>query len=590
MNNTIVGIVVLVIAVVLIVVLIGSATKTAQSKLVSYFKRLYPTGEWKNIDSKKLESMYLNLDSYYTNIISDFQAQIKTRLPDWSIDIYANRFDIPTDEGYDWARLFDGSVCDCLRYAYPACHEPDSRFSGKNVLVDCQTWDGIRVGKTYETTLMQAFNTNNTDTNFIQEKKNVGKGFPNHSWVEGLSYPGEYGHPDICGSKSNAIQPGVQILGADGKYTPFQKKYSDGPWYGGGDCDKNDSCKFGDKIGPDGVIVDGWQTCATLKSNGTYPKGVTTEPRKMCLAKSDIPKVVVEHFIDKVCANPPINPCNPALSDPLLNGFHGLWLYPLRGIGMWRNMGNSVVANTKLGYLISPRKTERGGTTPLGCGFSLEDMITMSGSGGGSQNLNKQLTQLTKIIQTGYTKRSYEYPSMSLSTLRKHGGPKAIITDPVQAKAAALALMQKWYISGYSGLSSKDAPNGFNYNYNKFFPIGAHFAYAAAFDNLVLYMMTVDKVDTLQLLIEPQNSRAGLKPAYLFELFQATPGKTTVDNWSVFGSDFAANQCKSFYMINPMDDETNFIKYGYVNGNAVKTEPAIFDPTKMTLTASKISF
>jgi hypothetical protein len=217
-------------------------------------------------------------------------------------------------------------------------------------------------------------------------------------------------------------------------------------------------------------------------------------------------------------------------------------------------------------------------------------MITMSGTGGGSQNLNKQLSQLIKIIQTGYQRKTSEYPYMTLATLAKHGGPSTKITDPAQAKAAALALMEKWYMSGYSGITQKASPNGFNYNYNKFFPLGAHFSYAAALDNLVLYMMTVDKVDTLQLLIEPQNSRAGLKPAYLFELFQATPGKTTKDNWSVFGNDFAANQCKSFYMINPMDDEQNFMKYGYVNGKAVKTKPEIFDPTKMTLTASKKSF
>lgn len=642
-SNIIIGVFLLIAVIVTVVVLMtGKATKNTQSKLISYFERLYPTGSWDKVEKLKLENLYFSLDSYYTNIISEYEADIKTRLPDWSLDIYPNRFDIPKDEGYDWARLFDGSVCDCLRYAYPACHEPDSRFSGKGVLVDCPTWDGIRIGKTYETTLMQAFNTNNTDPNFIQEKKNTGKGFPNNSWVEGLSYPGEYGHPDICGSPSKALQPGVEILGADGKYVSLNKKYSDGPWWGGGECAQNDFCKFGDKIGPDGTKVDGWQTCATLKSNGEYPKGVTTEARKMCIAKSDIPKVVeqyhstfdelyggyepnmhhyfvgvdtdesatadtifwvnqgghqgghhgghyMEHFVDKTCANPPVNPCSPASGDPVLNGFHGLWLYPLRGIGMWRNIGNSVVTNTKLGYLISPRLS-RGGTTPLGCGFSLEDMITMSGSGGGSQNLNKQLYQLINIIQTGYQKKTREYPYMTLATLAKHGGPKTKITDPTKARAAALQLMRDWYTKGYSGITQKASPNGFNYNYNKFFPIGAHFSYAAALDNLVLYMMTIDKVDTLQLLIEPQNSRAGLKPAYLFELFQATPGKTTVNNWSVFGNDFVQNQCKSFYMINPMDDEDNFMKYGYVDGKAVKTAPVIFDPTKMTLTASKKSF
>ena len=103
-------------------------------------------------------------------------------------------------------------------------------------------------------------------------------------------------------------------------------------------------------------------------------------------------------------------------------------------------------------------------------------------------------------------------------------------------------------------------------------------------------IVVINKIDTLQLLIEPQNSRAGLKTAYLFELFQATPGKKTVDNWSVFGNDFVQNQCKSFYMINPADDMDNFIKYGYVHGDKTKTKPEIFDPSRMKLTSSKVSF
>ena len=568
-----------------------------ESKLASYFNKLYPTGSWNTTNFAVLESLYLNLDCWYTKIIKEYKSIIEYNLPTWSIDMYQDRFNIPTDEGYKWARLFDGSVCDCLRYAYPSCKEPDSRFSGKNVLVDCPTWDGLRVGKTYKMTLLQMNKTNNTDPNFIRNTELLGKGFPNNSWVECLAYPGEYGHPDICGNPSTEIQPGVQIKNKDGSYTPFNKKYSDGPWWGGGECGKDDSCKFGDKIGSDGVKVDGWQVCKTLKSNGDYPIGVTTDDRQMCIAKSEVAnnKVnmknqFIEKFVDKKCDNSSINPCNPPSGDPVLNGFHGLWLYPLRGVGMWRNLGNSVVTNTKLGYLISPRQPVSGGITPIGCGFSLEDMIFMSGSGGGSQNLKKQLVQLTKIIQQGYQKKSYEYPYISLATLAKHGGPSQIIKDPVSAKNTALELMKKWYIEGYSGLLSDFAPNGFNYNYNMFFPIGAHFSYAASYDNLVLYMMVINKIDTLQLLIEPQNSRAGLKPAYLFELFQATPGKKTVDNWSVFGNDFVQNQCKSFYMINPADDMDNFIKYGYVHGDKTKTKPEIFDPSRMKLTSSKVSF
>lgn len=41
--------------------------------------------------------------------------------------------------------------------------------------------------------------------------------------------------------------------------------------------------------------------------------------------------------------------------------------------------------------------------------------------------------------------------------------------------------------------------------------------------NLVQSMLTVTKLDSIQLLLEPQNAVVGLRPAYMLEVFSKTP-------------------------------------------------------------------
>ena len=125
------------------------------------------------------------------------------------------------------------------------------------------------------------------------------------------------------------------------------------------------------------------------------------------------------------------------------------------------------------------------------------------------------------------------------------------------------------------------------------FPIGVQFGYAAAFDTLVLGNLAEKGIDTLQLLAEPQAAKAGLRPGYIFEIFQATPSvKSNASRieQSAFSS-LEQNQCDSFKMINPLDDLENYMTYGYVSGdripNNAKDKQAVFDPSRMALSAAE---
>lgn len=586
-----------------------------KSILSEYFSRLFPVGDWSKVSEKDMEKLYLNLDSWYTKMIPKYEQKIISKQPQWN----ENRMNLWNQKAGTWEKLFDGSLCDCMRFAFPNCVSPSSRFGGRNILKDCPLWPGLNVGKTQETVLTQAFNTNNKDSNFLVDSSTKnGKGFPNHSWFEGLAYPGEYGHPVICGEIPNdlkAPQPGVQFLNPDtGKWGKVDKPFSEGPWY-------NSQCKKGK------CPVD-FLKCVQAKNDGQFPKKQHLKG-EYCFIPDDlnikenyeghIPRSLAMHklwadenttfydeeldeelddeldddlsfrytkptYVRKIdfddCSNYPNTPCKK----PDADNFHGMWLYPLRGVGMWRNIGNSVVCNTKLGYLITPSENPNGGT-PLGAGYKIEDMLALVGKfGGGPQNINLQLKRLIQIIQKGYVKRTRSYSSKSLNDLQKHGYTGGKQTNYYKAKQAALELMEKWYKEGYTGIGSEEAPNGFNYNYQEHFPLGTQFGYAAAFDNLVLATMVKDKVDTLQLIAEPQAAKAGLRPAYIFEIFQCTPTKKTKNgDWCIF-KDTSPAQCKEFYMINPMDDFDNYTKYGYVSGAKVKNQE-IFDPSKMILSA-----
>lgn len=576
---------------------IPKTKKQGTTDVSKYFSKLFPVGIWSDDKKDLMNKLYLSLDCWYTQMIPENEKQILSTLPDFSI----NRMKIWNDppEGITWEKLFDGSVCDCMRFAYPVCNHPRSRFGGKDILKDCPLWPGLNVGKTYETLLKQAYNSNNKDNNWLKDnltKSGQGKGFPNNSWVEGLAYPGEYGHPDICGPLPDylkAYQPGLKYKDDDGNLVPLNLPYSEGPWFDS-DCTNKD-------------CPSSYLSCKYVVSDGMYPTGqdpnrplegkycISNDVFKESYEPSNIYSMPVRSYSNFIYNDSPYfgtgNKLSNDITNPDLQGYHGLWLYPLRGVGMWRNLGNTVVANTKLGYLIADKN--KGGL-----GYNFEDMLTLAGPDAGApQNIQAQVSRLTDIINKGYVRKTKDFRAMTLSDLNKHlykplNKINKPVTDQRDARKLALEIIKTWYIDGYNGFTTdKKSPyyNGFNYNYNLFFPLGTQFGYAARFDNLVLSEMVKNKIDTLQLVMEPQAAKAGLRPGYYFEIFQTTPTTQVKGTpYSVY-TDTNSNQCKSFYMIDPTLDLDNYVNYGYVSGDKVN-DPKVFNPQEMTMTASKVSF
>jgi hypothetical protein len=100
--------------------------------------------------------------------------------------------------------------------------------------------------------------------------------------------------------------------------------------------------------------------------------------------------------------------------------------------------------------------------------------------------------------------------------------------------------------------------------------------------------MVQTKIDTLQLLLEPQAAKAGLRPAYFFETFTATPTTKSLQPYYTVNKDTSPTSCNNFYMIDITKDLDNYIEYGYVNGSKIQN-PEKFNPLKMTLTAAKLN-
>ena len=528
-----------------------------KGSLQRYFSELYPHMDFTKYNVKL---MYLTLDCWYTNMIPRYEYQILKKLPDFK----KNRMnDLFNQKPNKWERLFDGSVCDCMRYAFPECQNPTSRFTGnKDIIKQCPLWSGINVGITYETIIKRAYSSNNTDNNFVHDNKDIlkkygiyydqrGKGFPNNSWVEVLTYPGEYGYPNVCipnDKFSNEIQPGLTYYEKKGNSWDWKNgkelniKWSDGPYFNS--PSKNGKCKF-DFLEP-----------VYIESDGHFPTRHETNG-VFCISKDVLEKNnnSVENYI-------------PVVKKPdNIQDFHGLWLYPLKGVGMWRNIGNSMVCNTKLGFLLTKK--------PHGPGYNIKEVLKLAEHGGASTNINRQVKLLTECIHTGKSRISKSRGYLYLKELKIHGYSGGKKKSKEEAEEAALDLVTEWYTSGYSGLGTGKGrvANGFNYNYEKNFPIGVYFSYASSLDNLVLGVMVDMKLDSLQLVVEPQNSKAALTPAYMFEIFQVTPKKE--GTYSIF-KDTSLIQCQEYFSINPADDYDNYLKYGYVRGDKVKN-PKLFD-------------
>jgi hypothetical protein len=557
----------------IIIILCLPISYVPKNSLEKYFHELYPH---MNVSKyNKLEPMYLNLDCWYTKMFPRYEKQILNKLPNFKVNRMNNLFNQQPDK---WERLFDGSVCDCLRFAFPECQNPSSRFTGnKDIIKQCPLWSGINVGITYQTIIKRAYNTNNTDTNFIGDNSFIlkkygmeeqnGKGFPNNSWVEVLTYPGEYGYPNVCipnDKFSNEIQPGLTYYEKKGNSWDWKNgkklniKWSDGPYFNS--PAKKGNCNF-DFLEP-----------VYIKSDGQFPSNYKTEG-EFCISKDVIGKN--NNSLQSV----------PVVRPDIIKDYHGLWLYPLKGVGMWRNLGKSLVCNTKLGFLLTSK--------PHGPGYNIRDkdikkVLDFAKHGGASTNINRQIKLLTECIHTGESYISKTRGTLNINELKNHGYNEGRKINKDDAENAALDLVSKWYISGYSGLGKGkgQVTNGFNYNYEKNFPIGVYFSYASSFDDLVLNVLIDMKVDTLQLVMEPQNSKAALTPAYMFEIFDVTPKK--LGTYTIV-KDTTLIQCKEYYSINPEDDYENYSKYGYVSGDKVK-EPKVFDFKNFKLLMNRPSF
>lgn len=601
-----------------------------KSDLVRYFNRVFPAGRqmWSGVNELQLEKLYLSLDSWYETIIPRYKNQIVASLPKWAW----NRSFV--QQPGIWNRLFDGDACDCLRSAFPQCIiPPSSRFRGANIEQDCPEQEGLRVGTTYETILLKAFNTNNTSTNFVRDKRTVGgKGYPSYSWFEGLTYTGEWGLPMTCSSVAlpdelRVNQPGLQyrINDADTWKELKLPFVTQSPWFDTS-CEKEGPCS------KQGIPIPGL-TCLQIKSDGSYPAGSGARQGKYCVPASTIATynddpivtgdvLYAQEMLDAAltssnagdlsssgqgkcaavqcsnggicdlntgkcvckqgftgpkcdCRNFPQQPCTL----PDNGGYHGIWLYPLRGIGVWRNVGNSVVTNSKLGFLM----TTYGSLT----GYTFNDLLPLVSRGAGAPlNIHTQISTLANILYYGTARGS----RLRREDLRNFDVTDALARPRTYADATRIAMenIARWFMEGYTGIGAEGLSDGFNYNSQAFFPVGMFFSYAAALDNLTLAKMTFLKLDSLQLMVEPQSSLSGLRPAYYNEIFLAAPTPRTADSYSVY-TDKSQIGCGDYYLINPMDDLDNYMKYGYVRNEKAKSVYK-FDYKHMPLTTVKADF
>ncbi len=565
-----------------------------QPALVRYFDRLYPAGyeQFRKTDKAKLESLYLSLNAWYETIIPEYKSQILAKVPKWPWN--KTLFDQPPGI---WCRLFDGDNCDCLRFTVPQCIRPSSRFHSRTLEQDCPEQDGLRVGVGYETILMRAFNSNNTDKNFVADiYTKGGKGFPDNAWFEGLTYIGEYGMPFVCGAIPDSLkgsQPGLQYRATDADaWKPLNLPWNGDPWWDT-PCTSTGSCERS------GIPIPGL-SCYQIKSDGTFPPG-SAGTGSYCLYTPDLKESFEpQHRVERItragtddsckyvtcnnggkcvggqcqcvgtytgpkcdCKNFPTVAC----SLPSSNGYRGLWLYPLSGVGTFRCIGKSVVANCKLGFLMTTYGESKG--------YSFDELSALV-PGNKAGSLHAQISSLTNILYHG-SSRDSKIKSVDLKKFHYKGPIK--FRSHSEAQHQAKKTIADWYINGYSGILGDGGQDGFNYAPETYWPMGMYFSYSSSLDNLTLARMVVLEKDTLQIVIEPQSASSGLRPAYFFEIFQATPSSAVVDKYSIF-KDTTEVGCKDYYMLNPLEDFDNYTKYGYMSDSAVKTKQ-LLDPSMM---------
>ena len=555
-----------------------------QQNLTKYFKQVWPN--LTTVTPEQLKQIYENLDAYYTDWIPTLE---KKAVAQYEVDRMNSLTSIDNNANLEYARLFDGNVCDCLRMSHAECIYSPNRLT-PNELKDCKTWPYMHVLISNQWLMRRAYDTDNTDSNYrpdqIKRSNMSGKkGFPNGAYYEGFVYPGEYGIPDMCTNKPDPFflenQPGLTVNGKK-----FNIQRSSPPWWYPTDCSST-PCEFDDEkcltVVSDGSY-GGPQSNGTFKRcyrDGTYSFG--EDPIKPASAPKTLHKAsgIREYLttdLDPDCPGGfPPNVC----AEVKAKDYRGYWTYPLIGCGTWWTVGQSVVTNTKLGLLLSSPAEQ-------GAGLDLDELMKLRGQTNAfEQNLFQQVKRVSEIIRNGSVPANGSmWSAMTLDTLKQHGYKGDRITDSRLALEAAKDLVTYWYKEGYSGLES--TPNGFNYNYQKYFPLGCHFAYASRFDHLLVAFMTVRKLDSIQLLMEPQNSKVGLRPAYMFEVFSKKPRTAEAAIGSAF-QDTSITSCRACFSCDPGPQIQNFMKYGYLPKTAV-TNPQRIDPAIFLARASKKSF
>jgi hypothetical protein len=540
----------------------GPPAQVGEAALIKYFKQLYPNMPQQSFLTMK--NLYLNLDCWYEKLIPEFAPVPSV---DYKLDRLASLTALDKDANLVWDRLFDGNLCDCIRVSLPQCLYSENRLRPEEI-TECPNYPGLRVQMTLKRLLQIAYDSNNTSKNTtVDVIKHTGmtglKGFPDNSWYEGLTYPGEYGVPILC----TATRPPFFLQNQKGLNVSILN--SEPPWF------SNDDCATTGPACPTGY------SCVTVTSDGSFGPATTKD---VCLRTGTFK----EMFIENLAATDLNDNCSPPFPENVCStvrpaNYRGYYTYPLRGCGLWFPVGKSIVCNTKLGFLVAPESEG-------GCGINLESLMALRGTiNAPEQNINSQVGRLTNIIQFGSVtaKTSPLWPALTLADLQKHGYSGGKQSTYESANAEAKKLVIYWYVNGYTGIEN-GIVNGANYNYSKYFPIGTHFAYASRFDNLILSALAFKGLDTIQLLLEPQNAVVGLRPAYMNEILSARPTTDLGLTTSVF-PDTSIRGCKTVYSLNPAIDLTNYIRYGYIDGSKVQNPP-LLDANTMTMRAEDISF
>lgn len=181
-------------------------THTATGKqMVAYMNKLYPLhkqSQWESITDTELEDVYTNMQVLYTPLIGQLWDRIAERIPKresqqskslgypYSLANVKTGQPIVHSDGTATSyippeysqRLFDGSVCDCMRAWVGACNAA-SRFSASTKYEgNCPQWSGLATV---------------TDMGYVDQLLEMG-GYPSNAFVEILTFPGEYGVPENC--------------------------------------------------------------------------------------------------------------------------------------------------------------------------------------------------------------------------------------------------------------------------------------------------------------------------------------------------------------------------------------------------------